>query len=536
MLLAWPEGNALEFPSLKKNFDSYPSQIAIFIKKGAFDSIRSFAAVTSMGAALFSILAIFALTYFADKLEESSEHILQSAEIVDAAHIIESSLLNHSRENLLFSLTNDPRHLDKRDAAERRAIASVNLAKEHAFNSQDAKLVSEIEHSLYDYFALLKTLESNPITPRELADKVSKYVDEVSSAVDNIVVKTEELINRKLHDSEQWKVSAYEDAKLADTLAIVSGLLIVFVLVVILLWIRNYVYVPLISIVDSLNCFRAGKIVEPPTKGLYELRNMSQTVSGMMRDLQNARERQMQYLASVAHDIRNPIGAIQMSAELGHLKDVGDPEVAEYFEIIARQSQYLNQMVTDLLDITRLEAGKLRFTASLCDLGEVVRGSAQLFEHYSPKHSVSFKGPNAPITASIDAVRISQVVNNLISNAIKYSPEGGKVEVKVALLNDKAVVSVTDQGIGMTSEDVEGIFEPFRRSKLTIDKIPGVGLGLFTAKRIVEAHRGTITVASTLGKGTTFFVTLPIDEISLTPGRRPSAKPAVDWPANASAL
>jgi signal transduction histidine kinase len=120
--------------------------------------------------------------------------------------------------------------------------------------------------------------------------------------------------------------------------------------------------------------------------------------------------------------------------------------------------------------------------------------------------------PNSPIYCDLDPVRFSQVLNNLLVNALKYSPAGGAIDVAVDQDQDQencAKISVADQGVGISKEDIKYIFEPFRRTPASRSSTPGVGLGLSVARRIAEAHGGTIHVESQLGVGTTFAFKLP---------------------------
>jgi len=175
----------------------------------------------------------------------------------------------------------------------------------------------------------------------------------------------------------------------------------------------------------------------------------------------------------------------------------------------SRSIARLNSMVDDLLDITRVELGKLRLDPKPCDLRELVRDAAALFESASPSHAVDLHVPAAPLTATCDAARIAQVLNNLVSNAIKYSPDGGVVRIAARGEGRTVVLEVVDPGIGIPDAELASIFQPFRRSTFARDNIPGVGLGLFTSRQILEAHGGALTVDSTPGHGSCFRVVLP---------------------------
>src|SRR5262249_39563657 len=124
-------------------------------------------------------------------------------------------------------------------------------------------------------------------------------------------------------------------------------------------------------------------------------------------------------------------------------------------------------------------------------------------------HALIVSAPDEPVRLRCDPMRIEQVLANLVNNAIKYSPPGGTVRVTVAPRPDAAVVSVADEGVGMSADELAHVFDPFRRGAGTSHAVPGTGLGLFVARRIVEAHDGGITVASAPGAGSTFTVRIP---------------------------
>jgi signal transduction histidine kinase len=137
-----------------------------------------------------------------------------------------------------------------------------------------------------------------------------------------------------------------------------------------------------------------------------------------------------------------------------------------------------------------------------------VRESAELFDGY-PRHELVLDLPAAPVQLRCDPLRVTQIVVNLISNAVKYSPDGGPVEIAVTDESDSVSVAVTDHGLGMTDTQTRRIFEPFSRVGLSGDAIPGVGLGLHVLQQLVRAHGGTVEVKSAPQHGSTFRVHLP---------------------------
>src|SRR5690606_35828359 len=151
-------------------------------------------------------------------------------------------------------------------------------------------------------------------------------------------------------------------------------------------------------------------------------------------------------------------------------------------------------MVDDLLDATRIEAGKLEMRFEECDLRVAVDDMIRLYAPTSPEHRISAKLPDQPVLVEADPLRLEQVVSNLLSNAIKYSPRGGTVGVTIETTADEAVLSVADEGVGISPEERSDIFLPFRPRKA--EAPAGAGLGLSVVRRIVEAHGGRIDVES----------------------------------------
>jgi len=165
---------------------------------------------------------------------------------------------------------------------------------------------------------------------------------------------------------------------------------------------------------------------------------------------------------------------------------------------------------SDLLDIARIESGR-RFSVSkiLCNIGDIIKQVIPYFQEHTKKHHFEVVLPKKPVELHIDKQKMEQVFKNLISNAIKYSPDGGLIQVTGRLSADHFGVSVEDQGVGMIPEQVEKIFDKFYRVDASDKAIEGTGLGMTIVKHIVEIHGGKIWVESELGKGTIVRFTIP---------------------------
>jgi signal transduction histidine kinase len=220
-----------------------------------------------------------------------------------------------------------------------------------------------------------------------------------------------------------------------------------------------------------------------------------------------------EFVALISHDLRTPLTSIIGYVELS-LEDVEPPldeERRGYLHIVSRSSERLLRLVDDLLFVARLQAGRLVLERSHLDLCTI---AGQAVEEARPRAegkrlAIEFIG-DSPVLIDGDKGRLFQLLDNLISNAIKFTPEGGRVEVRASSSGNGAVLEVVDTGIGLGPEEAELVFDRFFRSaRVVAQQMPGTGLGLFIARAIVEAHDGTIVASGREDGGTTFRIELP---------------------------
>jgi len=220
-----------------------------------------------------------------------------------------------------------------------------------------------------------------------------------------------------------------------------------------------------------------------------------------------------EFVALVSHELRTPLTSIRGYLEL--VLDDADQlatEHQEFLRIVDRNVDRLLHLVSDLLLVAQVDAGKLTFEWTEVDLASLVGDCVQAARPAAEVAEVELvfaATSDRPIIG--DPSRIGQLLDNLISNAIKFTPAGGRVDVAVDSSGDGAVIEVRDTGYGIAAEDQTQLFERFFRTQSASDMaIAGTGLGLSIAKAIVDAHGGAITVESAKGTGTTFRVTLPL--------------------------
>jgi signal transduction histidine kinase len=236
--------------------------------------------------------------------------------------------------------------------------------------------------------------------------------------------------------------------------------------------------------------------------------------------VQNERLRELdgmkdEFIGLISHELRTPLTSIIGYVKLLRDKRTSEVNADQYAEVIQRNSQRLLRLVEDLLFLSQTHSGTMHVELRSADLAEIAQGAVEEMRPEAERKHIAlvFSAACTP-RLPVDATRIAQLLGNLISNAVKFTPDGGKVEVKVGTEPDKAVLEVTDTGVGIPAADRDRIFDRFFRSAIATQQvIPGTGLGLTIAKNIVAAHHGAITVDSDEGRGSTFRILLPLRQV-----------------------
>jgi len=232
-------------------------------------------------------------------------------------------------------------------------------------------------------------------------------------------------------------------------------------------------------------------------------------------ELAKLNEQKDRILGVVAHDLRNPLGVILTYSEFleAEASDVLNAEQRQFVAAIKETSEFMLHMVTDLLDITAIEAGHLNLDRQPTDLGLLVLRNVTLNRVLAARKEIEVKLDPVPALPPIalDSGKIEQVLNNLIGNAVKFSGRGSLVRVVLTLSKEFVTVAVTDQGPGIPASDLPQLFKPFGKASVrSTEGEQGTGLGLAIVHNIVDGHGGHIWVESEVGKGSTFSFTLPV--------------------------
>ena len=221
-------------------------------------------------------------------------------------------------------------------------------------------------------------------------------------------------------------------------------------------------------------------------------------------------ERRDELLAVVSHDLRSLLGTIAIGVTMIE-KELGDgpARATRHAALVKRAIAQMNRLVSDLLEVASFDAGKFVLHSGVYDAAALVQRVAETFESMSSTKGLEIRArvPNQPLPGTFDPDRISQVLTNLVGNAMKFTAAGGNIIVSVEAVGASLRFAVADNGAGIPPEKLEGIFE--RYSQAGRSEGGGLGLGLYIARRLIEAHGGRIWAESTPGEGSTFFFSLP---------------------------
>ena len=269
---------------------------------------------------------------------------------------------------------------------------------------------------------------------------------------------------------------------------------------------------PLNALTHATQKIAAGDLkARAVVSGEDEISRLGRSFNAMAENLDHSEIARRNMLADVAHELRNPLGVIQSHLEA--MLDGVFPTTPEQIASLHDETLLLNRIIDDLRDLALADAGQLSLHREMTDLRALIERTTESFQAQATAHQITLRQDLAeglpPL--KIDAQRIEQVLRNLISNALRYTPAGTQVTVKLSRVGNMARVEVSDTGSGIPADAVHHVFERFwRGDKSRARALGGSGLGLAIAKQWVEAHGGQIGVASEMGTGTTFWFTLPL--------------------------
>ena len=245
-----------------------------------------------------------------------------------------------------------------------------------------------------------------------------------------------------------------------------------------------------------------------------ELAELNRNLEAANKELLEADRRKDDFLAILAHELRNPLAPIRSAIRVLQHQAPDDPALVKMREVIDRQVQHMTRLIDDLLEVSRITQGKISLKLEPLDIAMITRQAVEtaMPEISARSHGIVVSAPGKPLYVDGDAVRLTQVIANLVSNAAKFTPDGGRIEVQVSVADELATIAVRDSGIGIAQEYLSHVFELFGQVR---NPRPhghdGLGIGLALVQRIVEMHQGNVEARSAgAGLGSEFIVRLPL--------------------------
>ncbi|MBE0648245.1 MAG: response regulator [Bacteroidales bacterium] len=271
-------------------------------------------------------------------------------------------------------------------------------------------------------------------------------------------------------------------------------------------------------------------------KAHLELSRLNDDLERKKKELEKLNEEKNYFLGMAAHDLKNPLSNILSFVMLmkESMDQQPDNDNLKFMNIIENSGKKMLKLITDLLDVTQLETGKLIAKKERVDLSELIAGNIETNQYLADKKKIGihFHYPDEAVFFQADPNKLDQVMNNLLTNAIKFSHPQTNIEVTLSEKKSEVIICVEDQGQGIPPEEQKELFKPF--AKITVKATqgePSTGLGLFSVKRIVDAHQGEITVNSVVNKGTKICIALPwlMDEPAGANGKSVKTEKTYNW-------
>jgi signal transduction histidine kinase len=488
----------------------------------------SLAARVMLASGVLAVLmaGVFAVLAFAvSDLSDAAGREAQAREVVADTVVLQKLVLDLETGVRGFVITRDERVLRPwLSAQEQLPEALATFRREAGDDPERRRIALEVSNLINAYIDeyAVPVVEIARTNPGAAGGETARQ--ENRRRTDEIRARLDAVLAGERRRATATAASAQAEARRALVLGFGGIAASVAMILLLGFYLTRSIARPVREVASEANRIARGELnVQLDERGPGEVGALKRAFRAMAADLaerqraledQNERLRESERLKSelvsiVSHEIRTPLASILGFASVLQQRDVDETDRMRFLEIIGAESRRLATLLDDFLDVQLLEEGPLELSLGDVDVSALLRTQAVLFSAESEKHRLDVEVPEEPLVVEGDAGRLAQVFANLISNAIKYSPQGGAVKISGKDDDDVVRIRVRDEGFGIPPDLRDRIFTKFFRGAATARGIPGSGLGLALARSVVEAHGGSIDFASVVGKGTTFSVELP---------------------------
>jgi len=479
---------------------------------------------SAVGVGLAIVFAVLFLGIFS--LRERSLEARRSQQVIAAASSLQTLMIDMETGVRGYIITDNERFLQPWRNAQRdypAAIAALlrlteDNSAQHARAARIKRLADTYRRDTSPL--LIEFVQRNPEAARELVAKgVGGYeIPAIRKLFDRLLASETDLSAAR---SDLVRSTA-RNALMVGGIALGAALLLILVGAA---YINRAVARPVRFTADAAARIAggdlSGRLREDGPGEVGELERTFNTMAASLeRTLADLEERNRSLLESeqvkselvsnVSHELRTPLASVLGFSSLMLERDLPPQEMSRYLEVIRAEARRLASLLNDLLDLQRVEQETLELRLEQIDLNELLAAQVTLYSAQSEGHELHFDPADEPLVIRGDRDRLAQVIGNLFSNAIKYSPDGGAVDITGQLIGDEAWVWVRDHGLGIPAEHQDQIFTKFFRGDVGRERgIGGTGLGLVLARQIVEAHGGEVGFESQEAAGSTFWFWLP---------------------------
>ena len=371
------------------------------------------------------------------------------------------------------------------------------------------KVVGKIRnHALSDFLILnVDDTDATRYVKSRVLSKAGFRIIEASNGADAIALAKSEHPHLILLDTRLPDINGFEVCKRLKSESATDSIAILQ---------TSASFISLVDKINGIECGADNYLFEPiePEELIVNIKALLR-LSLAEQDVREIDKRKDIFLATLAHELRNPLGPIRNSVKL--LKTIGSTlgsKEVELLDIIARQTNHMVKLIDDLLDVSRISQGKISLDIEVLDVREFVEAAAESSSNLisDRRHKIALDIPQEPLWVAGDKVRLIQIISNLLNNAAKFTPDGGLIEVKVVQDGNSALIGVTDNGIGLDQEHLHTIFDLFVQHAHTDNRThEGLGIGLSLVENLTHLHHGEIQVSSPgINQGSTFTLTLQL--------------------------
>jgi len=490
------------------------------------DSLTARVVVASVGLAVNVALVFVVLVVTVSDLSDAAAREARAKDVVVDTVVIQKLVIDLETGARGFVITRQDKFLKPWRDAQKQLPAELETfiagaGKDTERRAKARHLAALINEYINEFSRpLVRIARENPSSARS-----ETAIQEDRRHVDAIRKQLDSFLDEERIRAAATADSAHDEARRA--IALGFGGIVASVLMVLLLgiYLTRSIARPVQQVAQEANRIARGELtVDLDERGPGEIGMLKRAFLAMATDLaerrraleeQNERLRESERLKSelvsiVSHEIRTPLASILGFTSVLLQRDVADEDRKRFLEIIGGEARRLTSLLDEFLDVQRLEGGPVDLAVREVDVSSLIRTQVALFSAESDKHWLELRLPDDPLVVEGDAGRLAQVFSNLISNAIKYSPAGGPVEVSGEQDDGVVRIRVRDEGFGIPPEAHDRMFTKFFRGAAAARGIAGSGLGLALSRTVVEAHGGSIGFESKVGQGTTFSVELPV--------------------------